>query len=142
MERYNAKLAAETALNSHFTTGFTGSFTYSRIDKQQGANDGIVASVFLAPPSYNLNGIPNHAYGDLYTQVSYRTVARWGNPYWISENCSYYEKNIRFFGNTYLNFKTNFGTQNHTLNSPPTAAGLVTARSLTEAIPSWRSLPY
>ena len=116
MERYNAKLAAETALNSHFTTGFTGNFTYSRIDKQQGANDGIVASAFLAPPSYNLNGIPNHAYGDPYTQVSYRTVARWGNPYWISENCSYYEKNIRFFGNTYLNFKTNFGTQNHTLN--------------------------
>lgn len=116
MERYNAKLAAETALNSHFTTGFTGNFTYSRIDKQQGANDGIVASVFLAPPSYNLNGIPNHAYGDPYTQVSYRTVARWGNPYWISENCAYYEKNIRFFGNTYLNFKTNFGTQNHTLN--------------------------
>ena len=43
-------------------------------------------------------------------------MARWGNPYWISENCAYYEKNIRFFGNTYLNFKTNFGTQNHTLN--------------------------
>jgi TonB-linked SusC/RagA family outer membrane protein len=109
MERYNVKLAAESTMNDHFTTGFTGNFVYSRIDKQQGANDGIVSSVFLAPPSYNLGGIPNTAYGDPYTQTSYRTVARWGNPYWISEYCSYFEKNQRFFGNVYLDYKTNFG---------------------------------
>jgi hypothetical protein len=116
MERYNAKLAAETALNPLFTTGFTGNFAYSRIDKQQGANDGIVSSVFLAPPSYDLGGIPSHADGDPYTQVSYRTVSRWGNPYWISEYCSYYEKNQRFFGNAWLDYKTDFGTAAHSLD--------------------------
>jgi TonB-linked SusC/RagA family outer membrane protein len=116
MERYNTKLAAETLLSEHFTTGFTGNFVYSRIDKQQGANDGIVSSVFLAPPSYNFKGIPNSAYGDPYTQVSYRTVSRWGNPYWISEYCSYYEKNQRFFGNAYLDYKTDFGTANHSID--------------------------
>jgi TonB-linked SusC/RagA family outer membrane protein len=116
MERYNAKLAAETTLNPYFTTGFTGNFVYSRIDKQQGANDGIVSSVFLAPPSYNFQGIPSSAYGDPYTQVSYRTVSRWGNPYWISDYCSYYEKNQRFFGNAYLDYKTDFGATAHSLD--------------------------
>ena len=116
MERYNTKLAAETALNEHFTTGFTGNFVYSRIDKQQSANDGIVSSVLLAPPSYNFKGIPNSADGDPYTQVSYRTVSRWGNPYWISEYCSYYEKNQRFFGNAYLDYKTDFGTSDQSLD--------------------------
>ena len=117
MERYNAKLAAETSLGEAFTTGFTGNFVYSRIDKQQGANDGIVSSVFLAPPSYDLAGIPSSAYGDPYTQVSYRTVSRWGNPYWISEYCSYYEKNQRFFGNAFLDYKTDFGTDAHSLDA-------------------------
>jgi TonB-linked SusC/RagA family outer membrane protein len=116
MERYNTKLAAETTLNEYFTTGFTGNFVYSRIDKQQSANDGIVSSVYLAPPSYDFKGIPNSAYGDPYTQVSYRTVSRWGNPYWISEYCSYYEKNQRFFGNAYLDYKTDFGTTEHSLD--------------------------
>ena len=117
MDRYNVKLSAETNLNPHFTTGYTGNFIYSRIDKQQGANDGIVSSVYLAPPSYDLAGIPNSKFGDPNTQVSYRTVSRWGNPYWISENCEYFEKTFRFFGNAYLNYKTNFGTDNHTLQA-------------------------
>jgi TonB-linked SusC/RagA family outer membrane protein len=116
MERYNAKMAAETSLGEHFTTGFTGNFVYSRIDKQQGANDGIVSSVFLSPPSYNFKGIPSYAWGDPYTQVSYRTVSRWGNPYWISEYCSYFEKNQRFFGNAYLDYKTGLGTTNQSLD--------------------------
>jgi TonB-linked SusC/RagA family outer membrane protein len=116
MERYNAKLASETALNEYFTTGFTGNFVYSRIDKQQSANDGIVSSVYLAPGSYDLKGIPSSAYADPYTQVSYRTVSRWGNPYWISEYCSYYEKNQRFFGNAYLDYKTDLGGTDHLLD--------------------------
>ena len=114
MERYNAKLAAETTLNKHFTTGFTGNFVYSRIDKQESANSGFISTVFLVPPSYNLKGIPSHAFGNPYTQVSYRTVARWGNPYWMTENCTYYEKTQRFFGNAYADYKTSFDS--HTLS--------------------------
>jgi TonB-linked SusC/RagA family outer membrane protein len=116
MNRYNAKMAAETELNAHFTTGFTGNFVYSRIDKQQSANSGFISSIFTAPPSYNFKGIPSSAYGDPYTQVSFRTVSRWGNPYWITENSSYYEKNQRFFGNAYLDYKTDFGTSVHSLD--------------------------
>ncbi|MDR1779292.1 MAG: SusC/RagA family TonB-linked outer membrane protein [Tannerella sp.] len=115
MERYNAKLAAETTLNSHFSTGFSGNFVYSRIDKQEAANNGFMSTIFLAPPSYDLKGIPNYAYNDPYTQVSPSSVSRWGNPYWMVENNKYYEKNQRFFGNTYLDYKTNLA-DGHTLD--------------------------
>ena len=116
MNRYTAKLAAETQLHPNWTTGFSGNFTHSSIDKMPGANDGVTATVYLAPPSYNLAGIPNHAFGDLYTQTNYRPTSSFGNAYWQTSNNEYSEKNQRFFGNAYANYKTNLGTDNHTLN--------------------------
>ena len=116
MNRYTAKLAAETQLHPNWTTGFTGNFTYSKINKMSGANDGITATVYMAPPSYDLAGIPNHVYGDLYDQTNYRPTSSFGNAYWETENNEYSERNQRFFGNTYANYKTKFGTDNHTLN--------------------------
>ncbi|MDO5429871.1 SusC/RagA family TonB-linked outer membrane protein [Parabacteroides sp.] len=116
MNRYTAKLAAETQLHPNWTTGFSGNFTHSSIDKMPGANDGVTATVYLAPPSYNLAGIPDHAFGDLYTQTNYRPTSSFGNAYWQTSNNEYSEKNQRFFGNAYANYKTNLGTDNHTLN--------------------------
>lgn len=116
MNRYTAKLAAETQLHTNWTTGFTGNFTYSKINKMSGANDGIIATVYFAPPSYDLAGIPDHVYGDPYDQTNYRSTSSFGNAYWETSNNEYSEKNHRFFGNVYTNYKTQFGTENHTLN--------------------------
>lgn len=114
--RYNAKLSAETQLHSNWTTGFSGNFTQSKITKMPGANDGLIATVFLAPPSYDLMGIPIHAYGDPYTQTNYRGSSGFGNPLWQAQYNEFSEKNQRFFGNAHVNYKTNFGSEAHTLN--------------------------
>lgn len=116
MNRYTAKLAAETQLHPNWTTGFSGNFTYSKVEKMSGANDGITATVYLAPPSYNLAGIPSNAFGDLFKQTNYRPTSSFGNAYWQTGNNEFSEKNQRFFGNAYGNYKTQFDTDNHTLN--------------------------
>ncbi len=102
-ERYNAKLNASLKLNTYFTTGFSGNFVASKVKKQTGANDGLMATLYGAPSSYDLKGIPNHVEGDPYSQVSYRTLT-FDNPYWATENNEFSEKSQRFFGNVYLKF--------------------------------------
>ena len=70
--RYNAKLTAQATLNNHWTTGFSGNFATSKIKKQTGANNGIIATVYGVPASYDFKGIPNHIQGDPYTQNTLR----------------------------------------------------------------------
>ena len=107
MNRYNARISAETKLSDHFTSDFQGFFTNSEIDKAPTANDGIVATVYPAPPSYDLKGIPDHAEGNRYQPVGYRGGA-FVNPYWGMKNNSFSEKTNRFFGSTSLTYKTRF----------------------------------
>ncbi|ANH82186.1 SusC/RagA family TonB-linked outer membrane protein [Niabella ginsenosidivorans] len=107
MDRYNAKLAAETMLSDHFKVGFSGNFVNSNIKKAPSANDGLIATVYPAPPSYDLAGIPSHADGDLYTPVGYRG-GTFVNPYWGVENNTFTEQTNRFFGNGYLTYNTRF----------------------------------
>ncbi|GHU83405.1 SusC/RagA family TonB-linked outer membrane protein [Bacteroidia bacterium] len=116
MERYNAKLAADFSLNNHFTIGYSGNFVYSRIDKQPTATNSIVSIPYMAPPSYDLKGIPSSKYGDPTTQTNYRPAYSFMNPYWLSDNSEFSEKNQRFFGNAYLDYKTNLGTSNQSLD--------------------------
>lgn len=116
LQRYNARLAADAKLGDHFTTGFTGNFVQSVLTKQSGANDGVTATVYAAPASYDLAGIPCHVAGDPYSQVHYRSLT-FDNPYWAVENNKFSERSQRFFGNAYLDFKTDFGTGNtHSLD--------------------------
>ena len=68
MDRYNVKLSAEAQLHPNWTTGFNGNFVTSKITKQSTANTSVVATVYNAPVSYNMAGIPSHIEGDLYTQ--------------------------------------------------------------------------
>lgn len=56
----------------NWTTGFNGNFVTSKIKKQGTANDGVTATVYTAPISYTMAGIPSHIEGDPYTQNTFR----------------------------------------------------------------------
>jgi len=107
MNRINAKISADTKLNTHWTTGFTGNFVSTAIDKMTGANDGLVATVFPAPPSYDLKGIPGNYAGDEYKPNNYRGGS-FTNPYWSTSNNSFKEKTQRFYGNGKVAYTTKF----------------------------------
>ena len=115
MDRYNAKLAAEAKLHANWTTGFNGNFVTSKLKKQPSGNDGLVATIYAAAPSYDLAGIPAHVEGDPYTQNNYRGGS-FDAAYWAIENNEFTERSQRFFGNTYLKYSTKFGTDNHKLD--------------------------
>lgn len=116
LDRYNAKMSAETILDEHWSTGFNGNFVTSKITKQSGANNGLVATVYPAPPSYDLAGIPSYIKGDPYTQNNYRPTSGFDNAYWASDNNKFTERSQRFFGNAYAKYSTKFGTENQKLD--------------------------
>ena len=116
MDRYNVKLTAESRLEEHWTTGFSGNFVNSKIQKSTGANDGIVATVYPAPAHYDLAGIPSHYANNLYQQNTYRGTGGFDAAYWSVNNNEFTEKTNRFFGNAYVNFGTKFNTENHNLD--------------------------
>ena len=114
MDRYNVKLNATANLSQNWTTGFSGNFITSKIKKQSSGNEGVVATIYGAPSSYDFNGIPSYIEGDPYTQNNYRS-STFNNAYWATDNNSFEERSQRFFGNTYAQYNTNFGTDNHSL---------------------------
>ncbi len=105
MNRINAKAAAETKLTDQFTLGFSANYAITNIDKLTGANDGSLAGVLGAPPSYDLKGTPFCKPEDPYSQIYYRSLT-FDNPYWIAKNNTFNEKTNRFFGNSYLQYAT------------------------------------
>ena len=106
LKRYNARFGAEARLNKYFTMGFNASYVQSDMNKQTGANDGLTAGLYHTPANYDLAGIPYHKPGDPYAQVNFRNLT-FNNPYWATKNNKFGEKSQRFFGNAYLDFKTN-----------------------------------
>jgi len=115
MDRYNAKLAADIQIDKNWSTGFTGNFVYSKIRKQSSANSGILATVYGAPASYDLKGIPDHIEGDPYTQVNYRKTA-FDNPYWAADNNKFEERSHRFYGDAYAKYSTDFSRKDMKLD--------------------------
>lgn len=115
MDRYTAKLTAETKLTSQWTTGFVGTYINSKIKKAPSANSSILATVYGAPSSYDLNGIPGNVEGDPYKQNHYRPTG-FENPSWAAANNKFSEKTSRFFGNAFVNFSTKLNTENLKLN--------------------------
>ena len=114
MDRYNVKVSAETKLHDNWTTGFIGNYITTAIDKAVTSGNGLLRTVYSAPPSYDLAGIPSHIAGDPYTQNSFRGA--FDQAYWAMDNNKFTEHTNRFFGNAYANYKTKFGTTDHTLN--------------------------
>ena len=115
MDRYNAKMAADLKLDKNWSTGFTGNFVYTKVRKQTGANNSMVQSVYSAPPSYDLNGIPSHVEGDPYTQLSFRSLT-FNNPIWATENNKFEERTHRFFGNAYAQYSNDFNRKDMKLD--------------------------
>lgn len=115
MDRYNAKLTAETQLHKHWKTGATANYVNTAIQKMPTANDGLMATIYPAPPSYDLAGIPQHYKGNPYKYNNYRSG---GFPpgYWAQDNIDFNEKTNRFYGNTFLHFTTKMGTANQRLD--------------------------
>jgi TonB-linked SusC/RagA family outer membrane protein len=107
MDRYNGKFTGDLELSSHWKAGFSANFIASSISKMTGANDGIIATVYGAPASYDLGGIPPHLANDPYTQVSYRAT-NFDVAYWAVLNNVFAEKTQRFFGNAYTSYSTAF----------------------------------
>ena len=96
MDRYNVKMSAEAQLHPNWTTGFNGNFVTSKISKQSTANTSVVATIYNAPVSYNMAGIPSHIEGDPYTQNTYRDS--WiDDAYWAVDNNQFSERSQRFF---------------------------------------------
>lgn len=116
MDRYNVKANVETKLGSNWTTGFNANYVNTAIRKMPTANDGILATVYPAAPNYDLKGIPSHYLNDPYTQNTYRSTGGFAAAYWMLDNTQFTENTSRFFGNAFLNYKTKFGTENHTLS--------------------------
>ncbi|MCQ2975210.1 MAG: SusC/RagA family TonB-linked outer membrane protein [Bacteroidales bacterium] len=113
LKKYNVKLNASTKLGEHFESGFSGNYVTSNMNKQTGANNGLIATILPCPPSYDLEGIPNHEANNPYTQVNYRSTSSFDNAYWATENNLFSEESQRFFGNAYLKFDTKLsGSQN------------------------------
>ncbi len=117
LNRYNAKLSATTTLHPNWTTGFSGNFITSKITKQTSANNGIVATVYPAPASYDLAGIPSYVEGDPYTQNTYRSTGGFDGAYWAINNNKFIERSQRFFGNTYVQYQTKLNTDNMKLTA-------------------------
>ncbi|MDY0196631.1 MAG: SusC/RagA family TonB-linked outer membrane protein [Tenuifilaceae bacterium] len=116
LDKYNAKLSADAQLHENWTTGFSGNYVTSKISKQTGANNGVVATVFPAPPSYDLAGIPSFYAGDPYKQNTYRGTAGFDAAYWAVDNNRFTENTDRFFGNTFLKYSTNLNSENQKLD--------------------------
>jgi TonB-linked SusC/RagA family outer membrane protein len=110
MNRWNAKASSERKLNKNFNVGFSSNFSKTDIDKLPSGNDAALAGVLGAPSSYNLKGYPYHVPGDPYSQIYYRSIASYDNPYWASENFHFKEKTDRFFGNGYINYAARLGS--------------------------------
>jgi TonB-linked SusC/RagA family outer membrane protein len=108
-DRYNAKLAAELQLSKYFSGGFSGNFVNTAVAKQSSANNGLTATAYAAPPSFDFKGIPSHIKGDPYTQNNYR-AGSFDHAYWAVENNKFTEETQRFFGNAFVNYKRDLGT--------------------------------
>lgn len=106
LSRYNAKVGGDANLSDKWSTGFSGNFIVSNISKQSSANNGIVATVYPAPPSYDLAGIPSYYEDDLTKQNTYRGTSGFDAAYWAIDNNKFTEKLQRFFGNAFVKYST------------------------------------
>ena len=63
MDRYNVKVSADTKLTNNWSSGFTANYITTSIDKAVTSGNGLLRTVYAAPPSYDLAGIPSHVDG-------------------------------------------------------------------------------
>ncbi len=103
MRRYTAKFVGEVKLSKWWKTGLSANYAQTAINKIPGANDGLLATIWAAVPSYDLKGIPSSLPSDPYSQIHFRSLT-FNNPYWGAKHNKFYEKTNRFFGNAFVEF--------------------------------------
>ena len=108
LQRWNAKANAAREFGKHWKSGFHVNYSQVEVDKLSIANDGSLAGILSAPQTYNLKDYPTTYPGDPYRQIYYRSLT-FDNPYWVAENNTSFERTDRVFGNTFLEYLTDFG---------------------------------
>ncbi len=108
LQRYNAKANASREFGDNWKTGFSVNYSQVEVDKLSIGNDGSLAGILAAPTTYNLKDYPTTYPGDPFHQIYYRSMT-FDNPYWIPDNNTNFERTDRVFGNSYLEYFTDFG---------------------------------
>ena len=109
MTRTGGRGAVDWKVNDQWKTGFSANYSATKITSAPGANNGIVNVVYSAPAEYNLKGTPYNVPGDPTSQICFRSVAYFNNPYWWADNDEFYQHTNRVFGNAYAEFRPNLG---------------------------------
>ncbi len=99
MSRSTARLAGTFNISDRLTVGGNANFSSLDVDKIPGGSNlsNPLFTVYAAPRSYDLFGLPHHDPNDPYRQIHYR--AAMDNPIWAMENSSFFEQTQRVFGN-------------------------------------------
>lgn len=115
MTRTGGRGAVDWKVNDQWKTGFSANYSATKITSAPGANSGIVNVVYSAPAEYNLKGTPYNVPGDPTSQICFRSVAYFNNPYWWADNDEFYQHTNRVFGNAYAEYspKLAWGEQYH-----------------------------
>jgi TonB-linked SusC/RagA family outer membrane protein len=105
MTRINAKVAGDLRVNQKVTVGVSANYSDLSVDKvATGSNlSNPLFTLYAAPRTFDLWGLPYFRTGDPFRQVNYRTAI--DNPRWSLANNQFYESTRRFFGNINTNYK-------------------------------------
>lgn len=109
MTRTGGRGAVDWKVNDQWKTGFSANYSATKITSAPGANSGIVNVVYSAPAEYNLKGTPYNVPGDPTSQICFRSVTYFNNPYWWADNDEFYQHTNRIFGNAYVEFRPKLG---------------------------------
>ncbi|MBB1530805.1 MAG: TonB-dependent receptor, partial [Prevotella sp.] len=107
--RTGGRGAVDWKVNDQWKTGFSANYSATKITSAPGANSGIVNVVYSAPAEYNLKGTPYNVPGDPTSQICFRSVTYFNNPYWWADNDEFYQHTNRIFGNAYVEFRPKLG---------------------------------
>jgi TonB-linked SusC/RagA family outer membrane protein len=103
-KRYTGKISGDYKIKKNLTVG--GSAQYTHMDGLKPPNGSNLSNplftVYFAPRSYDLWGIPYATEDDPYQQIHYR--AAMDNPRWSTEHNEFSEKNDRIIGNIHLEY--------------------------------------
>ncbi len=105
MSRSTARLAGTFNITDKLTVGGNANFSSLNVDKIPGGSNlsNPLFTIYAAPRSYDLFGLPYHDPNDPYRQIHYR--AAMDNPLWAMENSVFYEQTQRVFGNVNASYK-------------------------------------
>jgi TonB-linked SusC/RagA family outer membrane protein len=105
MNRYNLKASDEVRWNSHLKAGFTANCVATSVRKMPSANEGVMATLYGAPPSYDAEGIPS-SYANAPGRINSYRAGSFPPPYWAPDHTDFTEQTDRFYGNAYVEYAT------------------------------------